>query len=1531
MSDAASITRNRSLLTSTLLDMKTLSLAGINSSSDLARLLHANSLVRRSGKSVEFVPPPSGLQVDFSGVGRLGLSDTCLLLLMVRRTAEAESNVQICWPTLHTREETKRRHFLARIGFASALRGSYDGQEWKQRVAFIGNLGPEANDWPQLEEETSTLYARSYNPHHSSYLRLSFFDKSSFRDVTDFWRARPFVKPVIAHRLRGMLNRGGYLDQTAINALIGTLFLELGWNTVLHADVVPGEGYGVFCAQIRPERNVGGDFRQDLQFCVADLGLGIPVTLGPSYRKNLQKLKHDHEKFSYATRTILYSLQPEGSRRLIHVSDSDQEAYRGLSHVADLLGVWGDIEVRAAGGAVRLGRDMLPSGVDTLYRIPLPGTQIAGVLRERVVREVVTYTTARLDWSDDVSIVQVVSHSGEWLGIETQEEANSFVRGLTDLRNIVVFDCGYNSTTITQIQYLLKAAIEYLRKRQIVLWNVTQEWPLFHHLAEWIPPRLGASQMPPLVVRGLFDAALIGRGFNEALEARFAKALGLSLSKEALFSSVEICTAQVPTDTYYGVTKLVNTSYIKSGFEIAGPEEGFFEGRIHLMAGQTVGKFFALLRHLEVSEDHVMRWSTTIATQLKSWISETDQSGTPVTIIGFAYPVRGVIDTLSRKLLRDVEHSSYTLLSYDVPTEEELGSIVAAGHRVYLITDVISSGSLVRAVEAAVVKNGGDLQGLVALVDARTGTLDLGSPRFFTLSEMTGGSGKSEDKEMWVDPVSMIPMDSTVWETHHDPRVDETVSLLVRSGAAQCGHYIDGTRHSSLMVDVGTLVDRVQFQILERVSTELQIRLSRRGWTDFNPTHKVFPAGIGRIEPIRERWVSGVPLTTYATAVRHVSALIDIIWPGAATEVEVPRVFDPDGRPRCAVAVPPLPRGGDVLIVDDGMWSGQTSIALVRSAAAAGASRICILPLIARMSASDLSFWEGLQQLGTTALDQPIPVCFVFPLFLPIPYFNAQSCPYDVTLTRFRHWLEHDEFVSVVARKVAAPLRARRASEGILRSPRYMEAWLTLRTSAELASENQSAFEMLQDRIAEIDSVGDPEALHALFSLFLEEWRILSRPRLRQIVSPQIEAIASAWVRSPDLPTHVRQSAISLLRSLYPKTFIEELDNLVQDAGTDPETLERCLFHAFTLRDELRRDPQVRRAARNVLDVAIPSHLHEELNSEREEELTRTRFLATKLLAAGEQVASRLELQSAAEDLLRIYRDFVLSHRTTRRLQTLIGWERKDPGTLKSEAFTIALADWREEILYLEREVVPRVAAIRAILLDGRRRYLPLDDSSIRYLLTAENGGRRGMLADFSAVDFLLERLAASPNQVRLISQVSGFARQIHDVVVEPNCTTHLLIGYHFSQTTQTLLDSALQEIALLETPIGIVEIEADIDDRIDLDRHVFCPEHIWSYCLASVSSNLRQHAFVSTGSSVSPQVLIRVGITARRKRSMVVFSFLNNGLPLGVASKRVGSIQHVNSVAAVYGTQVAGCFNANEPPWTAVTQVLIPFSNLRS
>jgi len=324
--------------------------------------------------------------------------------------------------------------------------------------------------------------------------------------------------------------------------------------------------------------------------------------------------------------------------------------------------------------------------------------------------------------------------------------------------------------------------------------------------------------------------------------------------------------------------------------------------------------------------------------------------------------------------------------------------------------------------------------------------------------------------DFWVDPISLIPTPKRpeTWEMTADilERIEFTLGAICRAKAAKCGHCVDGTRHTSTYIDLKTLLADSNIEIYAYLKRSVFAALAQHGWDDFSPTHIVYPAGISRLERLGTSFPSinqeGDSSTmVYGTAIKSYVSHLKSIWSGSE-EVEVLRAFDPGGNSRCANAIDAISAKekalGDVVVLDDGMWTGRTIVSLLRAALAAGAKRVLVVPLLARLRPAEVAHWESVSSM-TDSERRNVPICFFFPLIFPVPAYGSQECPYEVTQRRLQERSSLNASLNELCKTLLSELEGKTPSEVPAQDLLYTQTWVNARCYIELASENEALLE----------------------------------------------------------------------------------------------------------------------------------------------------------------------------------------------------------------------------------------------------------------------------------------------------------------------------------------------------------------------------------------------------------------------------------------------------------------------------------------
>jgi hypoxanthine-guanine phosphoribosyltransferase len=967
------------------------------------------------------------------------------------------------------------------------------------------------------------------------------------------------------------------------------------------------------------------------------------------------------------------------------------------------------------------------------------------------------------------------------------------------------------------------------------------------------------------------------------------------------------------------IASRANTEHIVNGFRKNEISSGFFTGRIHLLSTRTVTKYFAFSTQLVASPDaNLKRWLFASVAGLNKLllISERKSARHPV-ILAFAWPMRQLLGHLPKQL--SVKASIHGLLPYDVPTREEISSYVHPGDDVYLLTDVVATGSLVNAVAASVIENSAQVRGVITLVDnredlpANRAEIRLGRQQvpFVSVADFPRGKAEplSKDQEYWVDPVTLVPQPQRPWgwDATLDPRIGDTIRLTVASKAVRCGHTIDGARHTSVYVDMRALLDADTGEVGKQVRSVFDRRMSTRGWSDFAPHVILYPAGIRRIETVAS--VEELDpaqleeLSIYATAVGLYCDRLRLIWGDTLLRGEVPRAFDPGGGARCSGQIffqNGTPHNGqwrDVIIADDGMWRGTTMAALIRLAIAHGAQRIVAIPLLARMAPREVETIEAIVSVEGQPNDSAVEVCFVLPFLLPIPFYSANECPYESTQRRFRDREWFSETVRRLADSISHTLDGHHPIDAASQSPLYINAWLRLRSLVELASDNERALSELGDTI---ESLSNDDALLAMFTLFLEEWRLLGKARLRQTIAPRVKLRATQALREAS-PSNIKIAALSLLRSQFTDDFIEALDTIADQAVEDISLLERTLLHIATLTAAQRKSEECIRFLDRIQDngpaMASRSHL-------AEKELTHYMNLigACGAMTLEHRVArdvGDLSPRRAAIRAIEIIMDDDFLRHEIRAFINPLAKRGDSLIELSPRTFSLQAKDWKERYLvYLSDGLVAVLERFRPCLLQMSMQR-DANASHIQYLTSSRPGAPR-LTEDLVMLGFALDFLAMGAKHSLSISSLSQSAKRLATHLLNPECTLVQLIDSISHNTVAAFLTSYKDRVVeRLTLAFGQDAIDVGIEGvaGIDQSRRLFVPKDMLDASATHILHNLESKAFFpASNETVGGKPKVLLSVATRRNAAddpCLVLTVKNNGnelvreVELGPRAKR--------------------------------------------
>ncbi|HEY4249242.1 MAG TPA: hypothetical protein VGM64_20635 [Lacunisphaera sp.] len=1509
--------------------------------------------------------------IGFEAEDRLLLEDVAVLALLIRWVAISDRQVEIIYPKKFKGQPSRIFYYLERLQFHKLLAEGVSGERWHERVTFK-NYDPTLS----IHIDTSTVSAH--------YLPLRWFTKHDFTTNTSLsiWKREPTVGEEFERHFRGLLTQQSFLDRTMAETLFRVLFLELGWNTVLHSEIAPGLGIGVFGLQVVGPSQEPMDSPR-VRFVVADWGRGIPSTLGPAYDQDARpsfKLRH-RRGLSRVTDVVRYSLFPDTTSRSEFPSVAFQQSYRGLARVAAALHQSGQIQLRSGGGAVRLLGQLKGETVaepdETFVACALPGTQVIGELARVPARIGRTLDQQGGPELPEAQIVQVCDSMGRCGQIATAELAEKFISDTTFTKEVVLFDLGYAASGSRMMEYLCRAVVKLTGLKWLIFWNVADDWNLLGALDSFlqIHDEFSGQIMPPLCVRGYGDARLIGpvgdnakwrhaTGRTRAYTV-VAKLIVASKSAQSVVGPPVGFTVPLMLAEYQRLHVKVNSHYLRMGFEqvsLAATGEttngtaGFFVGQIHLIkGGPPEPRYFALRRNLEDGGERLRkRWAQGLASALHLLLTNTGlSSNEDVVIIGFTGTIREILEDACTLL--PIRWRAYVLLTFDVPTKEELAVVVAEHNAVILVTDIISSGTLAESVADIILRLGARIIGVTSLI-LRPGNdrvvedqIRLGREQYLylplgNLPPWNSGQSTLTQTKFWVDPVVLVPNARPAWGWSPTTirRIDQTLDIIRDADAAACGHIVDGARHASTYVFTNLLFRQQEQAIRRMIEETVNVRLAARNWVDFNPRVLLFPSGIARLESVAA--APGLGKTTpptagnYQTAVAACVLLVQQIWQ-MAQSYEVARAFDPNGAARCAQTIHITQTDSersDMVIVDDGIWKGSTTSALIRLAMSLSARRIFVVPLLSRLTPQDAEALEALHSLQSAAVDGVSPaateICYAFPLHLPVPFYSFHECPYEITQTRLRDRRGSNAALRRIADNLIQELDGRTPAAPRAHSREFKDAWLRTRAYVELASQSEEALQKLQKLI---EGMPPNEGLTAIFTLFVDEWRLLGRARVRHDIFQSLRKRAMAAAVDMQVATSLRTIAITILRALFRDDFVEILPDLVPVVVGNQTAFERLIFHIATLPNEWRKRAACVRALEEIVEKCASTAATRLVTPEMIE--TEHALLSFVRSLALELRFSPLKVQSPKQAVIELWHQLEggfweshnlvayfnmcsqlkaekLSDNLVRDL--VIEWEMDHSKQLREKLLPMLIAT---------AEVLIKTASIKTVFLPTEYSFLSRECQETMESIGAFENALRS-LKDLSGRGAVRSEIAEMSPYYR--NQLIATGTLIYTQILSQDSLVRRLLGEINSVRAVHVIDQFVQS---LETALVSFAVKVELIGVAQLtpSLRLFVPNAIVRECIANVSHNLLVHAFPVEKTSFTP----KVRLTVRQEvvvggEPVLIIVIANNGRSLEAQAELGEGGRHVAANILVFGGRITPAQSGESNDWSVLHTIHFPLWN---
>lgn len=598
-----------------------------------------------------------------------------------------------------------------------------------------------------------------------------------------------------------------------------------------------------------------------------------------------------------------------------------------------------------------------------------------------------------------------------------------------------------------------------------------------------------------------------------------------------------------------------NSAFLEAHLSGTAPSDGVYPlASSVLLPGGKAGDFFSL-RQACNSPTQRRRWLSTARVLLREALldlqtrSKGRLSPNAVRVLGYSSSVA--------ELLRDavkVEGLPFECKVVPDSSEQSIGRAlksVAPGTTLLLFTDVVRSGSLRNQVIAMVSNLNRSVELLsIALVRDQYAqeplpiTSELPHVKEWIGASIRFAYTSTMSADFALDPHSLIPNRLERPDQATSRRIDATLTLLAGvPHAISQAHTRHGARHEVISVNVEAILgdDAVGVEAQRSVVDAIKARLQERdrwfsfgddepSWQSLAPRAVVYP-----LPPDAPAADINSPTSAQEPFIRSFALGIAAFFQNRSgvspVPIGVPRAWDADGRalvfhehltddlrkllPRTLVR-------RDILIVDDGVWTGATCRQLLQFAADAGASRAVIVAALSRLPLDDMRWWEGLAEIRIDGEAKPMRIAAVFPYHLPIPCLTHDTCPQERLDKRLRPLAIQHPTLAPVIQDLLAEYR-----DGSDRAPPSRAALVAAVAKLTLCDHSPGWYRALAESV---DSTEDILLAHS----FLLAPHLAHSPRLRDGVYHRFLSRCAAGIRGGQTEASVaeRFAAAARLASL---------------------------------------------------------------------------------------------------------------------------------------------------------------------------------------------------------------------------------------------------------------------------------------------------------------------------------------------------------------------------------------------------------------
>lgn len=1408
-----------------------------------------------AGKDVHF---------DLSRLGWITPAEIVALACAIRTVAARGTPCSIKLPDAN---DSPLHWTLKSYRFAHALGGISQTEAWQKRIQF-DNFSPSSADSGDFSD------ARRVLP-------ISWIDLKTFGyDVppSNLYIEEPEFNPAYTRFLRAVLTRHGFVAEDAIEDFIRGILREIGWNAVLHGNRGNPGSFAAFAGQVFPENN-------SLHFALADTGCGIASNLVDRYKEAKRSGAVPAYERMYgcteSTAAVRYAIEPGSTSRKKDDFPSEYDMFsdRGLALVAEIVQESGDFTLISSGGAISLGVKHGKSVAVATLPTNLPWTCLYGSLQARSGERPDPKDSASADIENEIKSADFYP-AAVLLRRSHMPSARLIQRirhRLNHTSRFLIVDVGFLDKSARNIENGIVALIKATDPISLTILNVR---------SRRVSPVRILRAMKTLGINAPVTVRIAAAGQSKLQELRISSAHYDDASQTSLDWRPIFLDDRLTCSMHFRS----NNAYLEHSFGRDGNRHGFYKGRIHLLSGNIADRYFSLVAHaLADSGEGSLRWTDAFGRLLDVVLPRTERESAKV--LGFAASIRSVLGSLDKA--HPIRDRTYCLLSYDAPSKAELAEIIGPNDQVVLCTDVISSGSLLHEMVALIRRIGASIAGIISLVDAREMPTDTwetlfepevgGIPLYLASSlhrKIITGTPE-EGHEYWVDPVSAVPMPLIPESSVNVKRVLDTVELLDNARSVTLGHFENGLRHTSVRIDMFKLLSE-RDQISALTVSKLHEVLKVEEWKTFQPRVALVPAGIHRIDKLNASIDSGGGKPSSEIY----AEIVCDSFHGHPQIISVPRTFEPGGQARCAALgnIGALHDLSDVLIVDDGVSSGGTVRSLVHQAVRAGAKRILVCALLARTTPEELDQWALTRKVAEQSTSESALVSLVHPLHLPIPFSGRSDCPQCTTLnsigSRVSGRTSSKGGWKAIQEDLTAPYEYLPSGS----NDTYVSTWLLVHSLAEIASRSVEGFEILKSFLGTLTD-DDTECAHvkreAVVRLFLVEWRLLGRARLRQIIRRTVSDIVMQQLESSKTDERRFIEALSLVRSMFSDDYARIVKAARQRIVSSENTLRRVLFHLGTLNQaewELERMDVIRL----LVNTVASSENIDESTKRRYQNLIENVAADLGRTVQGTDIAFRVRALKVALS------GSVIVHDAIGPLTEVRDIDPNRVERFKEDGYFGPLIRQIEGsvIPAIEKEVYPLLPDLSE-LLGGQFQQLRLQDEVQRSYF--EIGGD----PDSSSIDRDVENMLIGCRNIEAGVQIR------HSLTAARNAANNIL---NKALLPKSALNQALDSLTSLTVTsiMSLLEISlrgflpdsalcsepVPIDGGLNGETHVLCPEPFVILFLTLAKDNLRKHVLEGAGlASSSLRLSVSVGFMPSGNKSYAVFRLSNSGPSPNVAA----------------------------------------------